>query len=135
VNLDSTLVFHNPTVPTQKNLNQAITMGTGTVSANTVWYAREAAIVFDAWVEVGSTLTLGPGTVLKFKSAGDMNVTANGTLNGMATAFFTSLKDDTKGGDSNGDGTASSPAAGDWDGLKIGGNWVSGANITYALNP
>jgi parallel beta-helix repeat protein len=57
-----------------------------------------------------------------------------GTLDVQGTAdnqvIFTSYKDDTYGADTNGDGTATLPAAGDWDSIKI---YNSSTTLAYAL--
>ena len=72
-------------------------------------------------VPTGTTLTIQPGAVIKFTGS---RLSVVGTLNALGTAVdpivFTSLADDTAGGDTNGDGP-SSGAPGNWQGIHVSG--------------
>ena len=73
----------------------------------------------------GATLTIPAGTVLKMEQGARINVSAGGRLVSKGTraapVIITSVKDDSYSGDSNGDGDASTPAGGDWQGIWING--------------
>jgi YD repeat-containing protein len=83
-------------------------------------------------VPEGKTLTIAPGTVVKFtNSAAGLDI--QGTLDVQGTrqnpVVFTSWLDDSVGGDSNGDGDTSTPSASDWTGLTFSGPSALG-NLT-----
>ena len=78
-------------------------------------------VVLNNWqVSDGATLTINPGVVIKF-SGYDDGISVYGTLKADGTPeqpiYFTSLKDDEAGGDTNGDGGDSTPSHGNWDEL------------------
>jgi parallel beta-helix repeat protein len=95
----------------------------GTISSNTTWTVANSPYIIssDVTVDGGVTLTIDPGVVVKFDYGKELTIkgilSAVGTSE--ATIIFTSLKDDTYGGDTNGDGTLSSPTPGDWDCIKF----------------
>ena len=97
-------------------------------------------------VASGATLTLQPGTILKFNTG--CSLTVNGTLDAQGTRaapiVFTSLKDDAHGGDANGDGDKTYAQAGDWHQITGNGTvklnycevlWCSAQNNQGALYP
>lgn len=93
----------------------------------------------DVSVPAGRTLTIQPSVVVKFVY-GSQDLIVSGTLSADGTPgariIFTSDKDDTAGGDSNGDGTASGPYAGIWGCLRFtassSGSLLDNVEVRYA---
>jgi len=100
----------------------------GTLAIDANWSAAHTYVLVggDTTVAAGSTLTLQPGVVLKFEATGgyvnDRDLNIDGelvTLDGDAPVVFTSLRDDTAGGDTNGDGVVTPPGAGNWGRIRV----------------
>ena len=108
-------------------VNNSVVWHAGTVAASEVWSADRVHVVeADLVIPAGVTVTIQPGTVVKFAPGKGIVVAAGGILNALATAaspiIFTSLADDTAGGDSNLDGDGSRPQPGDWQGISLVGD-------------
>ena len=77
---------------------------------------------FSPYVDSGAALTLESGTILKSNNPNPI-IFVYGSLIASTTPdsqiVFTSLKDDAKGGDTNGDGLASAPQNRDWSNIKF----------------
>jgi hypothetical protein len=106
---------------------------TGTISSNTTWTAGTAYQVTSRVTLASNTvLTIQPGAIIKFNLNADMRI--NGTLIAEGTAanpiIFTSFRDDSVGGDTNGDGDATSPEPGNWG--SIGFRTGSVTRIAHA---
>lgn len=100
------------------------TVGNLHMSKDTVWGPQGSPylITGQVFVDPGVALTLLPGTVVKFgTSPAGLGVDGQILSLGSPTqpVVFTSIKDDTVAGDSNGDGNASAPARGDWGGVNV----------------
>ena len=88
------------------------------ISQDTTWTNTGGPYILNGWVSVspGVTLTISPGTVVKFMSGSSLGVA--GTLHADGSlgdpVIFTSINDDAASGDTNGDGTTTTPTPGDW---------------------
>ncbi|MFY0608286.1 MAG: right-handed parallel beta-helix repeat-containing protein [Cyclobacteriaceae bacterium] len=84
-------------------------------------------------IDNGATLTINPGVVLKLSSSRGVHV-KEGSIQAIGTEseniIFTSLKDDSRGGDTNIDGNGSVPAIGDWFGVAFDASSVA-SNLAY----
>jgi parallel beta-helix repeat protein len=118
------------------NTITAMTKIGGTMRGNVLWPAANGPYVVEssltiqpqyvAGVYYNSTLTIESGAIVKFSPNTYIQETTGsytGTIIVQGTpafpVYFTSLKDDTIGGDTNGDGSATSPAPGDWGYVRI----------------
>jgi len=103
----------------------------GTVNTNLTWTWQNTLLCLIGEVRIndGYTVTIPEGTVIKAESNGQFYVYGTLDVNGTVAnpVVFTSLQDDTYGGDTNNDGTNTSPAPGDWEGIFLqGGSYYDG---------
>lgn len=76
-------------------------------------------------------LNIEPGVVLKFDGGGRINVDGALIAEGTETEkiYFTSLADDSQGGDTNNDGNSSEPGRGDWSGINFNDSSIESENV------
>jgi parallel beta-helix repeat protein len=115
----SQVVFSNNTATNNKTNGIGIT---GTINSDTTWeydlpYVIESTLTLD----VNTTLTIQPNVIVKFTSAAAFTI--NGKLLAQGSSdhriYFTSVKDDSLGGDTNGDSNATAPNKGDWNAIRF----------------
>ncbi|WP_298482113.1 right-handed parallel beta-helix repeat-containing protein [uncultured Chloroflexus sp.] len=110
---------------------QAVIPACSPITTDTTWVTGNVYVVNNCVliVQAGATLTIQPGVVVKFGPTSD-GLRVDGRLIAQGTAaqpiIFTSLADDSAGGDTNGDSSATVPAAGDWYGMVL----TSGSETT-----
>lgn len=107
--------------PWRSSGTMSVTNITSNISANTTWTAGVYWVKNNITVNSGVTLTLRPGAIVKM--APSTQIYVSGALSLQSTydslAVFTSERDDSYGGDSNGDGDATVPAAGNWSQIQF----------------
>lgn len=96
------------------------------LSEATVWEGNKVYIIekYDFYVE--DSLEIQAGAIVKFTEQGSsLTLGSDGVLKAEGTAsspvVFTSIKDDSRGGDSNEDGENTSPARADWSQIDLNG--------------
>jgi hypothetical protein len=108
----------------------------GTISSSQTWSSTDNVhlVTCNVIVAPGVTLTITEGTIVKFNS--ELSLTINGKLVASGTAgnpiYFTSYKDDTIGGDTNGGGS-SFGARSDWENIVFNDSSDDTSIIDHAI--
>ncbi len=132
-------IFHDPNNPTVKNTRNGVYFSGGSLDSGQTSSLNitEVPYVNSGYLTAnnGSTLNIGANVIVKFISSSNSLSSYSGSVNLNPSAILTSYKDDANGGDTNGDGNASAPANGNWDGYSntVPGTttWIISPNILY----
>lgn len=114
----------------------------GTLAASQTWLGTFLhRVTADVIVPSGVILTIQPGAVIKLDNDKSIVVQSGGQLiaNGTLASpiIFTSIKDDSVGGDTNGDGDQTTPAGGDWHWILLdsGAGQFNYCQVRYGGGP
>lgn len=111
---------------------QAVIPACNPITTDTTWETGNVYVLLNDCalvVQAGATLTIQPGVIVKlfwtpaYGGSRGAGIRVDGRLVARGTAsqpiIFTSYADDSVGGDTNGDGSATRAAPGDWYGLVL----------------
>ena len=109
----------------------------GTINSDSTWDISGSPYVVQGSITIGAsgTLNISAGVVVKFLIRNEIKINGiiqcNGTISNRVV--FTSIKDDSYGGDTNGDGWTTQPSRGDWAGIWIynSSNKISNCLLRY----
>ncbi|MDT8402475.1 MAG: hypothetical protein RQ743_12335 [Bacteroidales bacterium] len=137
LSIDDSNVFHNPEDPETINVMNGIFTNSYTIDDNVSWHETEVPFVIanksGLRLESSGSLTLPDNAVVKIVVGTCIDLIQNpdGIINRDGPGvYFTSLRDDTLLGDTDGMGSALVPQDGDWEGIRIALN-----PLTYAAWP
>jgi RHS repeat-associated protein len=119
--------------------NVDIRVDGGTITGDTAWQLKKdySLYIYDSiTVDEDASLTVKPGTVVKLKQFTGFWIDGRFTARGTSSepVYFTDWRDDTVGGDANGDGFESLPAAQWWRVIHVRNNGSADfewCNIAY----
>lgn len=107
----------------------------GPIATSTTWVTGGVYVINGTvTINSGVTLTIEDGAIIKFLNTSS-GIIVNGEMVAEGTSespiYFTSYKDDSIGGDTNLDSSATLPSSGDWKEIKVGSGGILSAE--YAV--
>ena len=121
----------------RNNVSYYISLASSLTSDKTLTTANSPYLISSNYtIASGVTLTIDPSVVIKITSANEPWLLVQGAIKSNGTSanpvVFTSFYDDDYGGDMNGDGTATTPSAGNWRRILID-TTSTGSSFTNTL--